>query len=253
MISEHAFAQQFPSFWGNLLPLLTSSFVRLFNEAFFEPWCDRDGIATNPVRIEEKADARPDLIAEVGFGIAEEAWRARIGVMEAGNDPAIRDRVGETAIMRVGALRGLEPSAMDEMVSDEWDGAQQLAQQYESLPRMYESENVVFRPLIRGAGYLGLMEADISIGDRLVEVKAVRGNISGRDIRQILVYLAMDWMSGSRRWTQASFFNPRRAIHYPFRVEPLVRRLSGGRPSGDVYSEILNFVEDRGIELDRSF
>src|SRR5687767_1115096 len=53
-----------------------------------------------------------------------------------------------------------------------------------------------FTPKIRGAGVLSECAADISTGPPLFEVKTAESKIARKDIRQLIVYLALQAATG---------------------------------------------------------
>ena len=68
----------------------------------------------------------------------------------------------------------------------------------------------------------------------MYEIKTVSQNFQSRDIRQLLIYLALQAATGDRRWLYGGLFNPREGVFCRFSVDWLVERLSGGRPPLDV-------------------
>ena len=78
-------------------------------------------------------------------------------------------------------------------------------------------------------------------------------NIAGKDIRQLFIYLALQAVTGSKRWNRAGFFNPRKAAVYKFNVEEFVFHVSGGRPPLEVFRELVDFVSSRDVHIEKSF
>jgi hypothetical protein len=112
---------------------------------------------------------------------------------------------------------------------------------------------IAFFPKIRGAGFLGSVQADLSAGDTLYEVKTVNRNIAGKDLRQLITYLALQVATGERRWNRGGFFNPRRALTYQFSVDEVIYKVSGGRAPGEVFQEVIDFLSTRAVEIDAKF
>jgi len=81
----------------------------------------------------------------------------------------------------------------------------------------------------------------------------VKRNLAGKDIRQLLVYLALQAAAGNRRWPRAGFFNPRKAEYHEFDVDTFIAQISGGRSASEVYSDLVDFVSSRGVEIDAAF
>ena len=73
------------------------------------------------------------------------------------------------------------------------------------------------------------------------------------DIKQLLIYLALQSSNSEEKWRYAGFFNPRRALSYRFSVDLLIYRTSGGRSTLEVFEDIFDFLSERAIEIDSIF
>ena len=128
-----------------------------------------------------------------------------------------------------------------------------LAEQYDYFLEKQKGTNVEFSPAVAGAGFLGVCRADLSIDNTLYEVKTVSRNIAGKDIKQLLIYLALQYSTGQRRWVNAGFYNPRKAHFYKFSIDHLVYRTSGGKSTSELFSDVIDFLCSRGVEIDTAF
>jgi len=253
MMSERTFAASFSGFWAELLPLLTPTFVHMINEGFKERLTDEFGLPLEAV--EKRADSHDSaVIAEFAFFLAKAAADKRIGVDEVFQDHKLRTSAERCAIEIVEifeAGRGLVPTAL---APGEQKEGLALAQNYERFFHQRPHKGVIeFGPKIPGAGFLVSCIADISIGHALFEVKTVNRNLAGKDIRQLIVYLALQAATGDRRWTVAGFFNPRRAVYHEFDVDEVIPQMSGGKPAAEVFHELIDFVCTRDIQMDTAF
>jgi hypothetical protein len=95
--------------------------------------------------------------------------------------------------------------------------------------------------------------ADLSIGKTLFEVKTVERNIASKDLRQLLVYLALQSATGEKRWSQGGFFNPRRGLVYEFSIDKIIPLISGGRLASEVFQDMVQFFGTRDIQIDSAF
>lgn len=252
VISEKTVASVFNNFWEETLPLLTPSFVRVFNEAHCEVLSDLpfSNFARIPIAPEVKVH---DLVAEFAFCAAEVSHSSGLTISALSHD---QTKIKETYSKAVGFLKRYESE--DDLIllnEVEIDEGFKLAEQYQHFFEYFQLERseVEFRPKINGAGFLGNCTADLSTGDTLYEIKAISRNLSGRDIRQLLVYLGLWYASDKPQWEFAGFFNPRRALHYRFSVEHLIFHTSGGKTKAEVFDRLLRFLDTRGIELDTPF
>ncbi len=250
MISERVLASQFQSLWGEVLPLLTPSFVRVFNEAF------EDDLSLYPGSMNlKKIDISPrvekhDLVAEFAFQLAKESKKRNVPAVKLKSSTEIVNSVFREAIC---FLKHYDQGIVDDLLnSEEVAESYLLAYQYEKYLNKIDATKIEFSPKIVGAGFMNKCYADLSIDSTLYEVKTVSRNISGNDIRQLFIYLALQASEGNRKWTHAGFFNPRRALAYRFSIDHFVYRTSGGKSTPEVFQSIVGFLS-REIEFDTSF
>ena len=251
MISERQFARGFGGFWSELLPLQTPSFMRLFNEAYIEPVFDENGVELNPVPISEDNE-NPSIVAEMAFRLAKKAYESNSRVLNAAQNDELVQSAERAALSLVDSYEGV--AVVDELCDAEREEAIEIARAYDSLISGYPANtDIIFSPRLCGAGFLNTCEADLVLGDTLYEVKTVNRNYSGKDLRQLIVYLALNYAQSSDPWTEAGFFNPRRSTVATFNVDTILYKLSGGRPSAETYHEIISFISSRETEFDVAF
>jgi len=253
MISERSFAGSFSGFWAELLPLLTPNLVHMVDAAYKHSLVDGCGATVDPVpKGPQTRDAA--VVAEFAFFLAKTAFCEKMAIeqcfaqepLRAQAEVAAREVVAKYESGRDRSEGGLNQPELDEGLA--------LARNYQCfLDRRCGSEEVEFGPSIRGAGFLPACQGDLSIGNALFEVKTVERNLAGKDIRQIIVYLALQYATGHRRWTTAGFMNPRRAVSYEFGVDELVTQMSGGSSVPEVFRDLIDFVCTRDLELDSPF
>ena len=250
MISERSVAEEFDGFWGSTLPLLTSSFVRVFNEASVEylGGGTHFGMSEQPLSDHIK---KHDLVAEFSFQLAKMVNEYSTNVNQVRSDKKKLELAFSRAL---DFLKKYEIKSYEELLNEhEVNDALNLAEQYEFFFDYLDASDIQFSPRIAGAGFMQDCLADLSVDSTLYEIKTVSRNISGKDIKQLLLYLALQYSTGENKWVYAGFYNPRKALNYRFSVEHIIERTSGGRPSSDVFMEIIDFLATRGIELDSSF
>lgn len=252
MISERAFAKSFPSFWHELVPLLTPRFVGLFNEAYQKDLLDEHGALLKAVPID--VGTRADIVAEFAF------WGARL-LHEKGRDPESLLDESETvqeasqkAFEVVRKYEGTKPDVVRPLLPAELKQGLSLAKNYASLYRTcMPAHDVKFGPRFQGCGFLNAAEGDLCIDGTLIEVKTTTRRVSAKDLRQLITYLALDAGAGSQRWSHLAIFNPRRGTFHRAEVDPLLLRVSGGRPRVDVLGELIEFVQTTELANGRRF
>ena len=253
MISERTFASSFPGFWSDLLPLLTPTLVRLVNDGYKKRLTDHNGSPLKPV---EKGVEIVDhaVLAEFSYHIAKLAVQDGTTAHDVYDDGSLRKSAEQAAFLVVEQYEGSRQHAGFSLTEIEQDEGLSLAKNYE---RFFEQrgceEGIEFDPIIPGAGFLQTCKADISIGPALFEVKTVSRNLAGKDIRQLIVYLALQATAGDRRWTRAGFLNPRKAEYHEFDVNTVITQISGGRSVPEVYRELVDFACSRDVQIDTAF
>ena len=246
MISEKSIASEFKGFWSESLPLLTPSFVRVFNEANLNDLTEYPQSEIKRVPIGSQVQ-KHDLVAE----LAKLAHEKSVWINELKLDKNNIDKAYSSA---VSFLRKYTTEDGGIVLNEkEVEESLILAEQYDYFIGKQNSNNVEFSPQVAGAGFLGLCKADLSIDDTLYEVKTVSRNIAGKDIKQLLIYLSLQYSTGNRRWKYAGFYNPRKAQCYKFSIDHLIYRTSGGKSTSELFSDIIDFLCSRGVELDTAF
>jgi len=251
VISERTFAQSFSGFWSELLPLLTPAFVHMVNKTYKRNiWDGRD----RPVE-KLAGSGDPSFTAEFSFFLAKISHEMGLDVEDIVSDQHLVARAAREARREIDRYEGWESvGASDALADVNQMEALALAKNYAHFLRQRERSGLVlFNPKIPGAGFLSSCEADLSIGDSLFEVKTVSRNLAGKDLRQLLIYLALQAATGERQWRSAGFFNPRRANFHEFEVDDLILRMSGGKPALEVFHEIVRFSCSRDMQLDTFF
>jgi hypothetical protein len=253
MISERTFARSFASFWLELLPLLTPNFVHIVNYALANQLVDEHDVLIDPVK-KKPAVRDPSVVAEFAFFIAQLSVSEGVGISNIRNNDNHIERAQKYAYEIVKRYEGGESRILLPLNQEEIEEGLAIAMNYERFFEIKCKNKIIeFGPIISGAGFVSECKADISIGNTLFEVKTFDRNLASKDIRQLIIYLALQGITGNRRWDYAGFFNPRRALYYEFRVDEVIRELSGGKSSLDVFQEISDFITRRDIQIDSVF
>ncbi|MFA5182976.1 MAG: hypothetical protein WC405_16785 [Syntrophales bacterium] len=253
MITERSFASSFPNFWQELLPLLTPVCVHLLNAGHEEHLQDENGLELDSIKAsEETRDAA--IVSEFAYHLAREAFHRSLPVRDAFDDDTVRDAAQDAAFGLVNRYEGRSVLPDASLNTAELYEGLQLAARYELFARSQGgAERCIFQVPIKGCGFLHACAADLAIGDYLVEVKTVKRTLAGKDIRQLVVYLALSSATHPDPWQHAGFFNPRRATFHRFQTHELIDLMSGGKSVVDVYSELLDFTCSSDVQLDSTF
>jgi hypothetical protein len=253
MISERAFAKFFNSFWNELLPLLTPTFMAQFNAGYELVLLDASEKKHQFIPVGEGVE-RPDIVAEFAFRLAKYIYIERIpshGLLTNMSCLAIAEK---EAFELISKYEGGRPEEVLRLSTHERDEGLLLCARYQSLYDFFSCDHPVeYCPTFPGAGFLNSTEGDIGVGNCLVEVKTTTRKPTGRDLRQLITYAALDANAGRNRWTHFGLFNPRRGTLHHANIDALLLRLSGGKASSDVYADLIAFLESYHPAQDHKF
>jgi hypothetical protein len=82
---------------------------------------------------------------------------------------------------------------------------------------------------------------DVLAQNTLYEVKIVDRKLRSTDIRQLLIYCALNYNSRQFDIQAVSILNPRRGVEYIFKLERLTERIANRTPA-DLFHEITDFL-----------
>ena len=241
MISEKEVAEKFTAVWKDSLPMLTSNFVRVFNESHVTKF-------GAPIVITSPSNAL--IISEFAFLMAKEIKTQAIEIQDAFKSAELIERCLGSA-NKLASRNHPDADAITKIKGSELDESQQLAENIIGFANHY-GDDIEFSPQLKGYGALGKCEADISIGDTLFEIKTVNRTFRAKDLKQLFLYLALQFVTGKKRWTNAGLYNPRKNLYCEFSIEGLIGSLSGGRHSGVVFRNLLNSIT-RDVQVEGRF
>jgi len=230
--------------------MLSPTFIVAFNEAFVRPILGSGGIVQ--AVLSKTKTARPDVLAEFAFRLASAAFEAGIPVKTAARDKSILDAADTAASKRIREFRPMLNLEQLRLTKPEQQEGARLAAVYEEFLKLWPTESATFSPVIPGNGLLSSCFADLSVGKTLFEVKTVARPFHSRDLRQLLVYLALQTATGERLWDYGGLFNPRLSVFCTFSIDWLVTRLSGGRPPRLVFADFVQALS-RDFIIDSRF
>ena len=253
MITERMLADSFQDFWKELLPLLTPSCVHLLNSGHGMHLLNEHGDALAPVESREQT-RDPAVVSEFAYHLAKEAFSRSLSVQDAFGDNDVCNNAQSCAVGLVNMYEGASVLPDTVLNVAELEEGLELALRYESFVRHFgNAERCIFQIPIQGAGFLKACAADMAIGDCLIEIKTVKRSLAGKDIRQLIIYLALSAASHETIWQHAGFFNPRRATYHKFRTTELIELLAGGKATVDVFAELIDFICSSDVQLDSTF
>jgi hypothetical protein len=195
----------------------------------------------------------PDLLAEAAFELFRISCESCLRTRDVIEDESALFAAWAKAEQNISMHRRIYAQPCPRINSADFNYLLSLGRRYDALKEIVSFDGYEFSPKLQGCGVLGLREADISAGDFLVEVKTVDRNFNSKDIRQVIIYLALDFLSGQRRWTSAIMFNPRRSFVARFNPAQFIGYVSAGRSESQVYRDIESFLLHRDFHQEQFF
>jgi hypothetical protein len=240
MISEKQFASEFSGFWAETLPFLTPQAISELNlsgtrmgggrREWMKPLAGSGDNSNN------------DVIAETAFGLFAESLKANTPILKLLEDAALVQRIEESANHRVLGLRR-EAVLRAHSAQPRTGEAIDLALRLETYFEDYSLDSIVIQPRFKGCGILDSCYGDILAKKSLCELKMVDRNLRSADIRQVLVYCALNYRSSQYEIDSVAILNPRRGLEFSFVVEDLAERASGKNAS-ELFHHISTFLSD---------
>jgi hypothetical protein len=235
MISERLFSTAYTSFWTEETPF-AESFIRNMNlglERFKPPMVSKAPASFN------------GFINELGFRIAEYAFT--LGSNK--GDTAIADILYSETKEYIRKLpRPSIPGSKEERSVAVNDAVIIGNRLLSIISDLKSGRQLLFRPRFNGCGIHDDCEGDILIGKELWEVKSGDRPFRQPDIRQVLVYCALNHNSGQYVITDYRLVNPREGVMYYGPLRDLVRPIAGCEPE-TLYGDIIEFISRSEVSV----
>jgi hypothetical protein len=239
LISERTFSDRYTSFWSQCLPIAEEVVSAINNR-----W--RETFVTS--RSEPSREVRGDLVSEIGLRwFGDSVRRGRL----VGGEPsrARLDRLAAEASAFVGRLRGSPVPELPPPSPTELEEARALARTLALFVRERAGEGaIVPHPPFAGCGLLATCRGDLLVGQTLYEVKDVARGFRQPDLRQLVVYCALNSAAPRHDIQRVGLVNPKRGTFFDCKLEWLARSLSG-QGSAELFAEILDFVSTERVSL----
>jgi hypothetical protein len=237
MISERTFAIRYTSFWHQALPM-GEEVVEAINQNLKQEFSLH--------RPQPDREARHDLIGEISLlWFAAHVVEGRL----AKHRPGAVDlaRIASEACAFVGRLRGVPVPELPPPSPTELREAVALTEALiKFVLTQSEREIIVPRPSFAGCGLLSACQGDLLIGQTLYEVKAVDRGFHQPDVRQLVIYCALNFAAPRYDIRRVGLINPRQGTFFRSDLEWLVQNLSG-QESSELFYEILDFLSTESV------
>ncbi|TQI71246.1 hypothetical protein JM79_2173 [Gramella sp. Hel_I_59] len=243
MISERDISEKFSAIWKQNFPLMTPSFMRVFNEAQVKK--------INSESIPVKANVRYDIVAETSFNLTQIVYQKNKKI-----DTIIADQEQLDEIVRETALTiwssGNYTDKDLKLNEAEMNEIEKISNNTLEFISIVKKSDVLFQPKLTGYSFIPDLTADLSIDDTLYEIKTVNRNFQSSDIKQLFIYLALKQVSDSQNWKYAGLYNPRKGTYCKFNIKSLIYNITGGRSSNETFEDLLDGLI-RDFEIDSKF
>ncbi len=196
MITERDIAEKFSVIWKQHFPLLTSNFMRVFNESQVKQ--------LNKIPIPIKENIRYDLVSEAAFILSDKLIE---------NDSTAKEFLSTKAnllalVTQTASIiwKSGNYTKKDLVLSKiEIEEITLISKNIFEFIKINKREYAQFKPTLKGYGIIPDLEADISIDDTLYEVKTVNRNFKSSDLKQLFIYLALKQVSDNMIWNYAGY------------------------------------------------
>jgi hypothetical protein len=237
MISEKVFISSFNSFWQDLIPT-GEAFVRAIN------------LGTHhfdvPLRSSVESNRR-GMVNEFGFRLLEVSITSNTSIEDAYRSKELLGKIAQHAINLASRYQNPTDEKIAPLGQDELVEGLGIAKRL----RMFFQGNEPDIPLTPSPRFLGCGFIDDCIGDLLVEstlyeVKSGDRTFRLLDVRQILVYLALNYVSHTYRIGNIGFVNPRTGSFYKLGVSDFALAASG-KNAIELLSELVEFASSGDV------
>jgi hypothetical protein len=230
MISEHHFANSYASVWHQLTPR-SDGYWKIENMLVTRE------AAPLPARA---ATGMRGVVNETSFR-AFCALRTEGGIADRARVLAAVDKHTPDAIEYVARLA---PSSNPDLTA--FDDACRREAVLLALRLLHHFPGrlaTILRPRFQGCGLISACEGDVLEGECLYEVKAGDRAFRITDLRQLLVYSALAYSSGSLNFKRVGLFNPRTGTAWVRTLDQVCQSIAGTRATDTLSALVSQFSE----------
>lgn len=239
MISERILSRHYASFWDELLPF-GEKFVRVINLSY------------QRYDFSHEYDGHPDAdirayVNELGFEfyalLHEQTAQNSYADIASLDTSSLEQQVAE----RINGLSSGSANVSSLLNPHNKKEAIELANATKAyFDSQHRAGNVRIKPRFVGCGFVDDCFGDVLVDTTLVEIKAGDRNFRSTDIRQLLVYAALNSVSQHMHLEDVALLNPRRGIFYRTSLQTLCVECSA-QDSSTILSRIVNYVSETSV------
>jgi hypothetical protein len=242
MISEKQFANGFGGFWSECLPFLGPQLISEMNQA-------RGVLISSDSRIVKPFNtggdnSQNDFLAETAFELFANAVKTGKDVLTLAEDQRLLTDVANNSFSRLLGLKGYWRSIKQKFPKTAAEESIALAVRMEDFFANRPKERpIVMQPRFRGCGILDSCHGDVLAGSCLYESKMVDRNLRSADLRQLLIYCALNFQLHQFPIERVAVLNVRRGSVHEFTIDSLARR-AARKGAPEVFHQIEDFLSN---------
>lgn len=231
VITEKRFASSHHAFWRELLPL-GEHYIREVNQKlarFEEPLAS----ASLP--------KYHGVVNELAFRLFIRTATENVSLADL-TDTVILTELSHT-IRFIEAFRQHGRGSLPSLEKDEIAEALVLVRRLSAFFQRGSDAPLVAQPVFAGCGWLSECQGDVLSSDTLYEIKAGARPFRMLDVKQVLVYCALNFASKCYNIRDVCLLNPREGTYFSETLNRLCELISG-RSAVDVLGEIVEYVSE---------
>jgi hypothetical protein len=239
VITVSTFCKVHSSFWRDLTPTM-DVFVRRLNLGQYERDFPELRASTSPTR--------RGLINETAFTVFCQQVRRNVGWPQPRlTTEDVRQGLAEVHSRTYHRELRVQAGDSDNLTEDELFDVEE---QRNRLARMFCFEgrvsSLVIEPSFPGCGMIDSGTGDLISSNALFEVKAGDRSFRSVDVRQLIIYSALNYISRRYQIEKLGLFNPRVGISATISVDDLCAEISS-KKSSELFSEIVAAISSGDI------
>jgi hypothetical protein len=228
--SEIRFANSYSNFWNALLPM---------GEAFIRAQNAKMDVFRSRVPNLTPADQR-GIVNEAGFLLFKRGFSSGL-IGSAFDENAVTEALTK-ALARNERLPRSFPGTLESISTLGRFEATAIALNLRNHFAQ-EAGSISINPSLPGCGWVNDAEADVLCGTTLYEVKAGDRHFRLSDLRQLLVYCALNFSSKTYEIREVALFNPRSGAVIKVDLDMLCQRIAGTSSIG-ILGDIVSFISE---------
>lgn len=231
MITATQLSRNYPSLWKRIFPFL-SRLVRKFN-------LQKNSFDDQMLSIIDSS--RRALVNEIGFKIFEELVSSTISDPDSINKKKLRDII-ESTCEYISILERVDEKL--ELDTDELPEAFNIARRTLRYFNLYEKGSILdVSPFFSGCGIVSDCYGDVLVGDTLYEIKSGEREFRISDLKQLLIYITLNFSMRNTNISNVAILNPRLGIFVKITIKEFLE-LSSGKSTIDTFNELINFFDN---------